>query len=148
MVTSELQIDIYAPRQQVWEFITRIKNIPRWQSGILSVSVSNGLHEGSQIHMTSDRMGSNLNVEMEIIQNNGSSVIKARSRSGLVRFESGYHLLEIPEGTRVKFWNHTHTQALYRDAEVALREVSEARFRADLLRLKSILETPNESSSY
>ncbi|GEM_PF-2278079 len=141
MVRSEFYVDIEYPSQLVWRFINEVKNLTQWQSGIVGVSATDGMHEGSQLIITYGKQGSGLVIHMEITRNDGVKTMCARSLSGPVTFELGYNLSEIKGGTRVLFRNHIHTEALYHDAEEALQTVSDVRYRAELLRLKEVLES-------
>jgi hypothetical protein len=96
--------------------------------------------------MKSNRMGPEVTMEIEITQNDGAATLSARSRSGPVNFDTGYTLIEMPTGTQVRFWNHINAQAPYRMAEDALQAVSDEHYKADLGRLKELLESADVTS--
>jgi carbon monoxide dehydrogenase subunit G len=141
VVRSEFYVEIASPRQRVWDFMNDVNNLARWQAGIIGVSATNGMREGSRLTITSGERGSGLILGMEITRNDGGATLNARSISGPVTFEMGYYLSEISGGTRVEFSNHIHTDALFREAEEALQTVSDVRYKAELLRLKETLES-------
>ena len=145
MVSSELHVDISRPKRDVWAFMTKVENVTLWWSGILKVATTNGMLEGSQLSLTTLNMGREFDFTAVITDNDGGSTLAAESQQGPITFETRYTLEDIEGGTRVHFSNHINTHAVFHLAEGVLQEVSDARYKADLVRLKHVLESAKVS---
>lgn len=141
MIWSEIHVDIARPRKDVWAFISKAENVPLWQSSVLKVTTTNGMLKGSQLKLSTATMGREFDLTAVVTDNDGGSTVAAKSQQGPITFETRYTLTDTQGGTRVHFSNHINTHAAYHLAEGVLQEVSDARYRADLARLKHVLES-------
>jgi uncharacterized protein YndB with AHSA1/START domain len=68
MRTVERSIEIAAPRERVFGFLSELDNLPRWQAGILSTekTTSGPMQPGEQAHVVRQLMGQRIEADLVV----------------------------------------------------------------------------------
>ncbi len=136
------------PRDDVFAYVSDYENDPHWRSG-----VSGMLHDppgrvsiGARTREVMRFMGRDMATEAEIVEYEPGCKIAFRTVSGPLSAH-GYRLVE-DAGTGTKFTYHADADltAVYRPFTVPIKWAFSRRVRADLTRLKEILEGSGASS--
>ena len=140
MISTTNSIDISRSLPEVFDFLQKPENYLLWQSGLFSITASNGTEPGSILTFQSVAMGRGFEVEAKITTNNHRDKIEAVSNRGSFTFTSKYDLKAIPGGTRLRFTNRIDTHGIFHLAAGVLQSMGEVKSKADLEQLKIMLE--------
>lgn len=140
MVVISHSANIIRPLPEVWEFLTVPENYLLWQSGLISASATNGTEVGSRITFQTVALGRGFEVEAAVKVNNHRDKLEAVSTRGNFTFTVKFGLKEIPGGTRVSYSSRIDTHGIFQLAVGPLQSMNEVRQRADMEKLKILLE--------
>jgi carbon monoxide dehydrogenase subunit G len=141
MITTSSSIEVKRPRREVFAFVTDQTQFPLWHSGVISVEGDNGMRPGGVYSIEMQYLGRRSVSKVEVLENNGLSVTRARSVRGPLHFDTTTELDELaPTRTRVTMRVRIDAGMIYKLAEPALESITNAILEADLKTLKALLE--------
>jgi carbon monoxide dehydrogenase subunit G len=136
-VRAELVIGIRRPPDEVFDYLTDVANLPRWQSGVHSAR-----RDGDRIHESRHLLGRELSTTLAIEEEQRPRVFAIRALDSPVPF-SVRHELE-PDGsggTRMRVVGEGDAGLLPGFAAGIMARRAEKQFRKDFERLKRLLES-------
>jgi carbon monoxide dehydrogenase subunit G len=137
-VRFELDVEIAAPPEDVFDFLADPTNVPRWQESCVAAEP-----EGDdRIHETRSFMGRTMQVETEIVERERPRLFVVRSLGGPVRFTVRHELSPSADGThlRVEAEGELAGGALGRLAGPLATRAAAKQFREDFERLQGLLQ--------
>jgi carbon monoxide dehydrogenase subunit G len=140
VVTLEQTVEIARPAADVFAFLTDVERLPEWQSTVSEVSVEGPLAEGTRIHDVREFMGRRAASTLEVSQLENPHAFALRVVEGPVRYEIDHELEEHEGRTRVTVRARAEVPGLLGLAARPLLKGAERQLRADLERLRSVLE--------
>jgi hypothetical protein len=149
MITASASIEINRRRADVFGFVTDTANTQLWQSGVIRMDGPKGMPVGSVYVMESQFLGQRQISRVEVTENDGGSLTRARSTRGPLKFETIQHFRAMKRGgTLVTISARIDAGAVFKLAEPALQSITETILEADLKTLKVVLEaTPQARPS-
>lgn len=105
MVYLDKSIEIRAPPERVFQFLTQVWRAPRWHPGLVRAISEDGkpLHEGSTFHAVEETAGLRLERESEAVEVAADRRVAWRLVDGdFARHEGAYELVPTAQGTRVR----------------------------------------------
>jgi carbon monoxide dehydrogenase subunit G len=134
-VRFELDVQIAAPPEEVFDFLSDPTNLPRWQESCVAVEPLGD----DRIQETRSFMGHRAQVETEIVERERPHTFTVRSLGGPVRFTVRHELSPSGGGTQLRVEADGSAIGGRLTAGVVAR-VAERQFRSDFERLREILE--------
>ena len=141
MVVSSHQVIVKRPIKSVYAYLMNLENYPIWQSGLVRVSATNGMKEGSFITFTAMGLGKAFKLVGQVTENNDADWFCVKSHRGPISFESSYKLSAMKDYTKVELTNKIETHSVFSLALPVLQAMSDSKYQADLETLKAVLES-------
>lgn len=141
----ELAVEIERPPAEVYAFLADPGNLARWQEDVVEVRDVAGapLARGSTFTEVRSFVGKRVESALEVTAAEAGRELSLRTVSGPVRLELS-HLVEPRDGgTLLTLAGDVDPGKAFGLAWPLLRKVAERRARADLDRLKAVLEAAN-----
>jgi carbon monoxide dehydrogenase subunit G len=136
-VRAELAVDIARTPEEVFDYLTEVENLPRWQSGVHSAR-----REGSRIEESRHLLGRELHTTLEIEEEERPRAFAIRALDSPVPF-TVRHTLEPngAGGTKLTVVGEGDAGLLPGFAAGIMARRAEKQFRKDFERLKRLLES-------
>jgi carbon monoxide dehydrogenase subunit G len=132
---AELSVDIARTPEEVFDFLTDVSNLPKWQSGVHTAR-----REGDEIHESRHLLGRELGTVLAVEEEERPRVFAIRAVNSPVPF-SVRHTLEPNGGaTRLTVVGEGDAGMLPGFAAGIMARRAEKQFRKDFERLKRLLE--------
>jgi carbon monoxide dehydrogenase subunit G len=135
-VRAEVTVEIARPPEEVFDYLTDVSNLPRWQSGVHSAR-----REGSQIHESRHMLGRELQTTLEVEESERPHVFAIRAVNGPIAFSVRHELEASGDGTRLTVVGEGDAGLLPGFAAGIMARRAEKQFRKDFERLKRLLES-------
>lgn len=142
MTKVEYSVEIAAPLQEVFAFVSDPLNDPEWETALLSGQTL-GSPEAAGSKLTNLRkllLGPRFEATAEIAGLEPNSRIDVRGASGPLPFEGSWTFEPAGEGTKVTFIGEVQGSGLSKAAEPAFARLLKDDARASLEDLKDALE--------
>jgi uncharacterized membrane protein len=133
-VHAELTIEIARTPEDVFSYLTEVSNLPAWQRGVRSASLSEGRIEESRT-----LLGKEVSTTLEVVEKQEPRVFTLRALDGPVRITIRHELEPAEGGTRLRVTADGDVPGGF--AAGLLARGAERQFRKDFERLKQILES-------
>ncbi len=142
MTRIEHSVQIAAPLQEVFAFVSNPLNDPKWETTLLSGQSPGSPEEaGSKLtHLRKVLLGPRFEATAEITGLEPNSRIDVRGTSGPLPFEGSWTFEPAGESTRVTFTGEVRGSGLSEAAEPASARLLKDDARASLEDLKNALE--------
>jgi uncharacterized protein YndB with AHSA1/START domain len=141
MPTFDLAVDITRPPEDVFAFLTDVKNLPQWQSSAVSAEAEGPMHTGTRIRERRTFAGRDVRTTLEVVTYEPPRRFDVESRSGPVSFAIHHTLEARADGTHLAVDVEVKVGTMMRIAAAGPLKVAEREFRSDFERLKLILES-------
>jgi len=135
-VRAEVTVEIARPPEEVFDYLTDVSNLPRWQSGVHSAT-----REGSRIHESRHMLGRELQTTLEIEESERPHVFAIRAVDGPIPFSVRHELEPSGDGTKLTVVGEGDVGLLPGFAAGIMARRAEKQFRKDFERLKRLLES-------
>jgi carbon monoxide dehydrogenase subunit G len=132
---AELSVEIARSPEEVFDYLTDVSNLPRWQSGVHSAE-----REGSQIHESRHMLGRELQTTLEIEAEERPRLFTIRAVASPVPFTVRHELEPSGAGTKLTVIGEGDAGLLPGFASGIMARRAEKQFRKDFERLKRLLE--------
>jgi carbon monoxide dehydrogenase subunit G len=132
---AELSVEIARSPEEVFDYLTDVSNLPRWQSGVHSAE-----REGSQIHESRHMLGRELQTTLEIEAEERPRLFTIRAVASPVPFTVRHELEPSGAGTKLTVIGEGDAGLLPGFAAGIMAGRAEKQFRKDFERLKRLLE--------
>ncbi len=142
MTKVEYSVEIAAPLQEVFAFVSDPLNDPEWETALLSGQTL-GSREAADSKLTNLRkllLGPRFEATAEIAGLEPNSRIDVRGASGPLPFEGSWTFEPAGEGTKVTFTGEVRGSGLSKAAKPAFARLLKDDARASLEDLKDALE--------
>ena len=133
---AEVTVEIARPPEEVFDYLTDVSNLPRWQSGVHSAT-----REGSRIHESRHMLGRELQTTLEIEESERPHVFAIRAVDGPIPFSVRHELEPSGDGTKLTVVGEGDVGLLPGFAAGIMARRAEKQFRKDFERLKRLLES-------
>ena len=103
MVKNEMSIIIKRPIEEVFAFVSDLKNGPQWQTGLFEVRqiTKDPIGLGSQFASVRKFLGRKLEADVEIVTYEPNHKLVIKSPSATVPFEESFLFETVADGTKV-----------------------------------------------
>jgi carbon monoxide dehydrogenase subunit G len=135
-VRAELTVEIARTPEEVFDYLTDVSNLPRWQSGVHSAR-----REGSEIHESRHMLGRELQTTLAIDEEERPRLFVLRATNSPVPFTVRHELEPDGDGTRLTVTGEGDAGMLPGFAAGIMARRAEKQFRKDFERLKRLLES-------
>ena len=142
-VRFDLDVMIERPVGAVFAYVTDIRNLPEWQE---SAEAAHWIDEGSRFRERRTFLGRAAEIELEVTAFEQDRRFDVRAVTGPVKFEIRHRFDPADGGTRVHVSAEAAIGGALRFAAGMAKKQAERQFRADLQRLKKVLERRDEES--
>lgn len=143
MIKVEHSVVINRSVEEVFAFITDLKNDLHWQSGMMESSKTPDRQTGvgTVVRHVRRFLGRQIDASVEITEYEPNKKIWLRSISGPFRFTGGYTFEPLGHGSRVAVAFEGETTGLYRLVQTMIAGELKRQIEADYQKLKELLET-------
>lgn len=128
------------PIEEVFDYINHPKNDSEWQPQVLERRVEGQLGPGTQVALRRRILGRVVETKARVLEYDPPNTATSRSVAGPLKFEGGFHLNEVEEGTRVVFKAEVEPTGAYQAGAGTFAEEFEKEIEANLSNLKQVLE--------
>jgi uncharacterized membrane protein len=142
-VRFDLEVRIQRPVGAVFAYVTDVRNLPEWQE---SAEASDWIDEGSRFRERRTFLRRAAEIELEVTAFEQDRRFDVKAVTGPVRFEISHRFEPVDSGTRVHVSAEAAVGGALRFAAGMAKKQAERQFRADLQRLKEVLERRDEES--
>jgi carbon monoxide dehydrogenase subunit G len=140
VIRVEHSVQISRSPEEVFVRLSDVERLPEWQSSALEARADGPLSQGSRIFEKRRLMGRELDNELEVVAFDPPRRLTLRSLGGPVKLTIDHELAAIDGGTRLTVVASGKAGSLMKLAEPMIARTAEAELRADLGRLKALLE--------
>jgi carbon monoxide dehydrogenase subunit G len=141
VVRIELTQEIARPVADVFALLADLDRLPEWQASAVESRAEGELAEGTRIRERRRVMGRELESELEVVAYDPPRRLTLKALSGPVRFTVDHQLTESGEGTVLRLVAKGKAGGFMKFGEPLLARKAEEEMRADLERLKGLLES-------
>jgi uncharacterized protein YndB with AHSA1/START domain len=131
---------IERPPAEVFGYLTDVERLPEWQSSAVEVRADGPLQVGTRIKETRTFLGRHAESTLEVTEYEPERKFSLRVVSGPLPFEVRHTLSPADGGTRLDWVGEAETSRFPRIAVRMVTRSAEGQFKADLERLKRLLE--------
>jgi carbon monoxide dehydrogenase subunit G len=135
-VRAEVVVEIARSPEEVFDFLTDVSNLPRWQSGVHSAR-----QEGDRIRESRHMLGRELSTTLAIDESERPRVFAIRALDSPVPFSVRHELEPSGGGTKLTVIGEGDAGLLPGFAAGIMARRAEKQFRKDFERLKRLLES-------
>ena len=132
--------EIERPPEEVFEYVTDVANLPRWQSGVQEARVDGEMREGATVRERRRLLGRELTTTLEVSEYDPGRRFSLRAQSGPLPFEVQHSFEPSGQGTRLVFHGKAKPPGLLRLTQGVLKQMAEREFRSYFKQLKRVLE--------
>jgi carbon monoxide dehydrogenase subunit G len=136
----EHTVRISRPPGDVFRYLTDVEKAPEWQASALEVSPEGEIGVGTRIREIRNFLGRRAESTLEVTEYELGRRFSLRVVSGPLPFEVRHALAPDGEGTRLDWVAETDTSRFPKLAVRMMAGTAERQFKADLERLKRVLE--------
>jgi uncharacterized membrane protein len=139
----ELEIVVERPVEDVFAYVTDVRNLPKWQESAIEAEWENDapIARGSRMRERRSFLGRAAENVLEVTAYERDSRFDLKALSGPIRFQVA-HTFEPTDGaTRLRVVVEGETGGMLRFTGPIVARQAERQFRADLVRLKETLES-------
>ena len=133
---AELSIEIARSPEEVFDYLTDVSNLPRWQSGVHSAT-----RDGNEINERRHLLGRELSTTLVVEEEERPRVFAIRAVHSPVPFAVRHTLEATSTGTRLTVVGDGDAGMLPGFAAGIMARRAEKQFRKDFERLKHLLES-------
>ena len=137
---TEHTVLIDRPPADVFAYLTDVSKLPEWQSSASEASVEGEMRLGAHIHEVRSLLGRRGESTLEVTEYEPPRKFSLRVVSGPLPYEVQHTLTDENGRTRLDWVAEADTSKFPRIAVRMVAGAVEAQFKADLERLKSVLE--------
>jgi uncharacterized membrane protein len=143
MEKIEQSIVISRPIEEVFAFVSDYRNDPRWRTGIVEFSQTpeGPTAAGTRLREVLRLAGLRLETASEVIEYEPNRKCTIKSTSGPIPLRNWRLVEPAPGGTRFTYAIVGESSGFYKLAEPVLVAIFRRQLRAELARLKRILES-------
>ena len=147
MPTINVGAHIARPVEEVFAYVTNLRNVPVWDRSCLSMEVEDGgpLRVGARVHDMRSLMGRRLHVITEITAYEPPRAFAWRGERPFP-VHGGYRFAPEGPGTRIEFYGEGELRGLLGLLGPLTRRLFTAQMRARFVALKEILEANREAA--
>jgi carbon monoxide dehydrogenase subunit G len=136
----EHTVVIQRPPAEVFAYLTDVSKLPEWQTSASEASVDGEMKLGAHVREVRSLLGRRAESMLEVSEFEPDRKFSLRVVSGPLPFEVRHTLTEDNGSTRLDWAGEADTSKFPRFAVRMVAGAVEAQFKADLERLKSLLE--------
>jgi uncharacterized membrane protein len=142
-VRFDLDIVIDRPVEDVFAYVTDVRNLPEWQESAIEADwvEAAGPGKGARLHERRELLGRTIESELEVTAYEPNRRFDLKALSGPVRFEVSHRFEAANGGTRVLLATEAEVGGMLRFAGPMVARQAERQMRADLERLQQVLES-------
>jgi uncharacterized membrane protein len=140
-VRFDLDVRIERPVGAVFAYVSDVRNLPQWQE---SAEAADWIDEGSRFRERRTFLGRSAEIELEVTAFEQDRRFDVKAVTGPVRFEIEHGFEPVDGGTQVHVSAEATIGGALRFAAGVAKKQAERQFRADLQRLKEVLERRGE----
>jgi carbon monoxide dehydrogenase subunit G len=134
-VRAELTVEIARSPEEVFDYLTDVANLPKWQSGVHAAT-----RDGDNIRESRHLLGRELSTTLAIEEEERPRVFAIRAVDSPVPFSVRHTLEPAGDGTRLTVVGEGDAGLLPGFAAGIMARRAEKQFRKDFERLKRLLE--------
>ena len=142
MVTVEHTIEIDRPIDEVFAYLTDVQRLPEWQSSVTWVQPPESMAAGARVEELREFMGRRAKSTLEVDAYEPPARFALRAVEGPVRYDVDHRLQDVGGRTRMAVVGTAKVPGMLSFAARPLVKGIERQLRADLGRLKELLERP------
>jgi len=139
----DLEVRIERPVEAVFAYVSDVRNLPEWQESALAAA---WIIEGSRFRERRSFLGRTAELELEVTAFEQDRRFDVKAVKGPVRFEIRHSFEAVEGGTALRVSAEAALGGAFRLAASLAKKQAERQFRADLERLKDVLERRDEES--
>jgi len=136
----ELTIEISRPPDDVFEYLTDVKHLTRWQKSLLDARADGPLREGTRIVEKRSLFGREAETELEVTALEPARRLTLKTVRGPVELEVDHQLEPNGSGTRLHVTAAGKAKGALRFAGPAVAAGARQELKHDFERLKALLE--------
>jgi uncharacterized membrane protein len=142
-VKFDLDIVIERSVEEVFEYVTDVRNLPEWQESAIEADWVEGASpgKGARLRERRELAGRSIESELEVTAYEPDRRFDVKALSGPIRFEVRHSFEAAGGATRLRLAAEGEAGGVLRFAGPLVARQAERQFRADLERLKQVLES-------
>jgi carbon monoxide dehydrogenase subunit G len=142
MINQEISQEINAPVEKVFAFVTDLRNVTKWQTGIVeSTQTPDGPTKvGSQNKIVRTLLGQRVEATIEVTELVPNKKFAARSKSGPLQLGLTQTYESVGAGTKLTFQIEMEAGGFFKLAEGVLAGNMKKELEAQAAKLKQVLE--------
>jgi carbon monoxide dehydrogenase subunit G len=140
LINFEHSVTIDRPVETVFAYLTDVRNLPRWQQGVVEIRPAGEMALGATFAEVRGFLGKRIESTLEVVEYEPGHLFSIKVVSGPIPFEIR-HLLE-PEGggTRIRIEGSGEPGGFFKLAEGLVARQAERAAKKDFANLKKVLE--------
>jgi uncharacterized membrane protein len=141
-VRFDLEIVVGRPLPDVFVYVTDVRNLPEWQESAIEAEWEDGgpVGLGSRMREKRSFLGRTAENELEVTAYEPDRRFDLKALSGPIRFQVSHSFEPTDGATRLRVVVEGEAGGMMRLAGQMVARQAERQFRADLERLKTVLE--------
>ena len=143
MARFEHTVEIARAPEEVFAYLTDLRNLPEWQASLVEVRPERegAVEVGTRFREVRSAMGRRVESAVEVTELEPPRVFTVRATSGPLPFTVRHTLDGTDGATRLRVEAEGEPRGALRFAGPMVMRAAERQFRSDFERLKTVLET-------
>jgi uncharacterized membrane protein len=142
VVRFDLEVTIRRPVSVVFAYVTDVRNLPEWQE---SAVAAEWIEPGRRFREQRSFLGRTAELELEVTALEPDRRFDVKAVKGPVRFEIQHFFADAGANTQLRVEAEAEIGGALRFAARMAQGQAARQFRADLQRLKQVLERPSHA---
>lgn len=142
MIKQDFSIEIKAPVEKVFAFVSDFRTAPQWQDGVIESSQTpdGPTQLGTKMKTVRTFLGQKLEATGEVTEFVPNQKFAFKSTSGPIKFNLTQSFSPVPDGTRIEMHVRIEPGGFFKLAEGALAGNLKQTMEAQAEKLKKVLE--------
>lgn len=143
MIHTEIEVPIFRPVEQVFSFVTDIKNMPFWLGSISDIRSMDGkpMGAGANFHIVGERMGQKKEAELRVESYMANKLISYLVKTGPVKLEIQIQFNPTRNGTLLLISMKAESTGLLKIVAGPVQTQLKNQMGSGFTNIKSILES-------
>jgi carbon monoxide dehydrogenase subunit G len=140
LISFEHSVTIDRPIETVFAYLTDVRNLPRWQQGVVEIRPADQMGLGATFTEVRSFLGKRIESTLEVVEYEPARLFSIRVVSGPIPFEVKHRLDAIGGGTRIGIEGSGEPGGFFKLAEGLVGRQAERAAKKDFASLKKVLE--------
>jgi ligand-binding SRPBCC domain-containing protein len=140
MAAIEHALTVNRPVEEVFAYLTNVRNLPEWQKGVTEARPEGEIGVGARFTEVRTFLGKRIESTMEVVEHEPARLFTIRVVKGPIPFEVRHTFRSEDAGTRIQIAGSGEPGGFFKLADGLVARQAQKAAEKDFARLKTLLE--------